>query len=111
MASPGVLATCPEDRIRDGKRAVELAKRACELSSRQVATCVETLAAAYAEAGDFEAACDTQARRSVCFRPRTREWSLIAADWRYSSATSHTAKWRTTESRSADAGAGMPRRL
>jgi cytochrome c-type biogenesis protein CcmH/NrfG len=55
-----VLATCPEDRIRDGKRAVELAKRACELSSRGLATCVGTLAAAYAEAGDFEAASDTQ---------------------------------------------------
>ncbi len=55
-----VLATCPEDRIRDGKRAVELAKRACELSSWEVAICVETLAAAYAEASDFEAASDTQ---------------------------------------------------
>jgi tetratricopeptide (TPR) repeat protein len=55
-----VLATCPEDGIRDGKRAIELAKRACELSSGGLATCVETLAAAYAEAGDFEAASDTQ---------------------------------------------------
>jgi tetratricopeptide (TPR) repeat protein len=55
-----VLATCPEDRIRDGKRAVELAKRACELCSGELATCIETLAAAYAEAGEFEAASNTQ---------------------------------------------------
>jgi hypothetical protein len=55
-----VLATCPEDRIRDGKRAVELAKRACELSSGELASCVGTLAAAYAEVGEFEAASDTQ---------------------------------------------------
>jgi tetratricopeptide (TPR) repeat protein len=55
-----VLATCPEDRIREGKRAVELAKRACELSSGELANCVGTLAAAYAEVGEFEAASDNQ---------------------------------------------------
>jgi tetratricopeptide (TPR) repeat protein len=62
-----VLATCPEDRIRDGKRAVELAKRACEVSSGESATCVEALAAAYAEAGEFEAASDTQ-RKAISMR-------------------------------------------
>ena len=35
-------------------------KRACELSSGELATCVGTLAAAYAEVGEFEAASDTQ---------------------------------------------------
>jgi hypothetical protein len=48
-----VLATCPQDEMRDGGRAVEHASRACELSGFEVWYCLGTLAAAYAEAGDF----------------------------------------------------------
>jgi tetratricopeptide (TPR) repeat protein len=50
-----LLATCPEARYRDGKRAVELATKACELA-RWEATYVDVLAAAHAEAGNYEQA-------------------------------------------------------
>jgi tetratricopeptide (TPR) repeat protein len=49
-----VLATSPVDELRDGKRAVELARRACELSEYKKPHILSTLAAAYAETGDFE---------------------------------------------------------
>ncbi len=48
-----LLATCKDARIRDGKRAVELATRACELSTWTRPDCVDALAAADAETGDF----------------------------------------------------------
>jgi tetratricopeptide (TPR) repeat protein len=51
-----LLATCSEASVRDGKRAVKLALEACELADWQDYRMLDTLAAAYAEAGDFETA-------------------------------------------------------
>jgi len=51
-----VLATSPDEKLRDGKRAVELATRACEVTEWKQAHILSTLAAGYAEAGDFETA-------------------------------------------------------
>ena len=51
-----ILCTSPKDEIRDGVRAVELAERAAELSRHRRAFVLSTLAAAYAEVGDFEKA-------------------------------------------------------
>ncbi len=51
-----VLATSPDDSIRDGKRAIELSERAVELTDGKEAHILSTLAAGYAEAGDFEKA-------------------------------------------------------
>src|SRR5829696_3064008 len=48
-----LLATCPDARYRDGKRAVGSATRACELTNWRKSALLDTLAAAYAEAGDF----------------------------------------------------------
>lgn len=49
-----LLATSPDDDLRDGKRAIELATKACEETKWEEAHIISTLAAAYAESGDFE---------------------------------------------------------
>lgn len=51
-----LLATCPDPQFRDGKEAIELAKRACDLTDYLDPRHIEELSAAYAEAGDFGAA-------------------------------------------------------
>jgi len=48
-----VLATWPDDKIRNGPEAVKLAEEACRGTNRRNALFVDTLAAAYAEAGRF----------------------------------------------------------
>jgi tetratricopeptide (TPR) repeat protein len=45
--------TCPDEHFRDGKKAVANATKACELSAWKSPQCLDTLAAACAEAGDF----------------------------------------------------------
>jgi len=54
------MATCPEGRYRNGKRAVELAEKAVTLLD--AGSILDTLAAAYAEAGRFQEAIKTQER-------------------------------------------------
>ena len=49
-------ATCPDPKFRDGKKAIEAARRACELSDWKNAEFLDTLAAAQAEAGVFDQA-------------------------------------------------------
>jgi tetratricopeptide (TPR) repeat protein len=49
-----VLAAGTDAKIRDGKQAVQLAERACELTHYQKTMYLGTLAAAYAEAGRFD---------------------------------------------------------
>jgi len=48
-----LLATSRDSRIRDSRRAVVLARRACELSEWKNAFSIDTLAAAAASAGNF----------------------------------------------------------
>jgi tetratricopeptide (TPR) repeat protein len=49
-----LLATCPNDSVRNGQRAVELAQRAARLAADKIPTVLHTLAVAYAEAGQFD---------------------------------------------------------
>jgi tetratricopeptide (TPR) repeat protein len=49
-------ATCPDEKHPDGRKAVESASRACELTGWKDASNVAALAAAHAEAGDFDTA-------------------------------------------------------
>jgi tetratricopeptide (TPR) repeat protein len=60
-----VLATSPDDHVRDGSRAIKLATEACSLTDYRAPHILSTLAAAYAETGDFDSA---------------REWSQKAVD-------------------------------
>jgi tetratricopeptide (TPR) repeat protein len=49
-----VLSTSPDAAIRNGEEAMAFAVRAMQLSSRKDARLLDTLAAAYAERGDFD---------------------------------------------------------
>jgi len=51
-----LLATTKDDRFRDGKKALEDATKACELTKWSKPGYLDTLAVAYAEIGDFEQA-------------------------------------------------------
>jgi tetratricopeptide (TPR) repeat protein len=51
-----IWATCPDAAVRDGKRAVESARKACELSDWKKPECLDALAAAHAESGRFDEA-------------------------------------------------------
>jgi len=51
-----VLSTSPNDSVRDGKRAIDLAARACEVTDYKEGHILSTLGSAYAEIGDFQAA-------------------------------------------------------
>jgi cytochrome c-type biogenesis protein CcmH/NrfG len=49
-----LLATSPDPSLRDGPRAVEFAERAVAAANRPDLRALESLAAAYAEAGRFD---------------------------------------------------------
>jgi len=72
-----LLATCPEESLRDGRRAVELATRSCELTEWKGAGTLGTLAAAYAETGDFDKAVEWQEKAIKLYTSEgdKKEWS------------------------------------
>ena len=57
-----ILSTCPQPALRDGRKAVEIATKACELSEWKNLSAVNTLALACAEAADFENAAKWQSQ-------------------------------------------------
>jgi tetratricopeptide (TPR) repeat protein len=85
-----VLATHPESSIRNGPEAVALAERACELSERGDPVCLDTLAEAYAEAGQFPKAVDV-----------AREAAALARKLKHDDLADHiAARQRLYEARS-----------
>jgi tetratricopeptide (TPR) repeat protein len=55
-----ILCTAPDAKVRDGKRALEAAQKACELTKFKNGGYLDTLAAAYAELGQFDKAVEWQ---------------------------------------------------
>jgi len=64
-----ILATAPDARRRDGAEAVRLAERACARTAYADPDLLDTLAAAYAEAGRFDAALTTARRALAATEP------------------------------------------
>ena len=88
-----LLATYPDSKSRDGAEAVRLAERACDLTERRILALLDTLAAAYAETGDFPRAISAA------------EEALNRADcWRKISSLSVSRSQRSEKSRNAPLG-------
>lgn len=64
-----LLATCPDDAVRDGKRALSLASSVCDAVTCQTPEPLNALAAAYAELGDYQRA-ETLQERAVALSIR-----------------------------------------
>jgi serine/threonine-protein kinase len=87
-----LLATCPDPSVRNGARAVEVAARAELLSGGEDPLILHTLAAAYAENGQFPHAFETaeralqlaeQQRKTILVRALPHEIELYRADLPY----------------------------
>ena len=68
-----ILATSADAKLRDAKEALRLARHAAELTGQKDAGILETLAAAYAEAGQFPEAIKTAETAVVLCDPASQK--------------------------------------
>ena len=92
-----VLATSPDEALRDGKRAIDLAKKACEETEYKQAHILSTLAAGYAETGDFVTAVEWS-KKAVELGSDDLKPALSKELESYESSK----PWRETQTASAD---------
>jgi len=72
-----LMATCPNARFRNGKKAVEYGTKLCELTKWQDFGSLDTISAAYAEAGDFKNAVKWQTK-AISLAPENEKADLQA---------------------------------
>lgn len=72
-----LLATCPRADLRDGKKALEYAGKAMEITAGKDPATIDTLAAAHAEAGNFDKAIEAQ--RQYLAMPKLSEKQIAEA--------------------------------
>lgn len=77
-----MLATSEDGRVRDGRRAVSIATKACKLSDWTNAYALDTLAAAFAEAGQFGNAVKYQQWAINRLEPEDRKLQLTGMEER-----------------------------
>lgn len=70
-----IYASCADAKFRDGKKAVQYARKACQLRGDKYWDPLVTLAAAYAENGDFTKARESQ-EKAIGMAPKECEESL-----------------------------------
>lgn len=86
-----VLATCPDGSFRDGERAVYLAEQALELEETDAF--MDTLAAAYAEIGDFQKAIKT-ATKAIALVQKEGETEILSEYKRHLESFKAGKPWR-----------------
>lgn len=74
-----LLATCPEEAVRDGARAVRLASEIIAEMRYPPPSYLDTLAVAYAEAGEFERAIATGRRALTIARAQRLSPAILSA--------------------------------
>jgi tetratricopeptide (TPR) repeat protein len=77
-----VLATAKDNHVRDGRRAIAIATKACTLSNWQNAFSIDTLAAACASAGNFPDAVKYQELAISRLSPDDRKAQLLGMEQR-----------------------------
>jgi hypothetical protein len=89
-----LLATAKEPRIRNGRRAYDLAMKACRLGKWKNAFTIDTLAASAAAAGNFQDAVKYQRLAIDLLSPDDRKTQLAGMEERlrqYSTGQSFTS--------------------
>jgi arylsulfatase A-like enzyme/Flp pilus assembly protein TadD len=74
-----VLASCPDERFRDGPRALEIAQQVVAEGKGAHPTYLDTLAAAYAEVGQFEKAVETSRKAIALLQNRDMPEEAVAS--------------------------------
>jgi len=82
LALAWLLATCPDEGIRDGQRALRAAKQAQRLSGAPESDVLDVLAAAYAELSRFSEAVDVATRAATLARREGRVKEAVEIEQR-----------------------------